>query len=439
MIPALALLLTGCAPNDAEVTGTWHVWLAANNSGTVDEANIDVVDRAKRIYECSGRGWDSDTDDWEDGYIGPLADDDASSDKFFGGACEPGDGDCPAADLSADCDLVDAMEYYDFLQRDGFYYLTEPIDAWRSEALINGEGDFQVTIHNKLGNGQDLRFMFSIKPDFAPTICDDEDGDGTAEVIYEDGSRWIDAWSDGLGGDQIYYLNAGAQQSSPGDFDDYGDPYIWYFPTEWAAGFGHAKFAAEEFTSRPNQYGLYDEEGFGQHFELGGGIANEDPDAGSQNDTYWGQVIVRENPDMTAYAETAAELQALADGWAAEFDGVAINGVDPAQADLSSFSHKVEDNSWRPVDLTVPGIDGWMEVAASWVRIKSGSELVEGGAAEGEFQIYFEGFESASVMVVEGSFVIDKIRKDKWSYPNLEEEKREENGTTYCEEETATE
>lgn len=430
MLPALALLLTGCAPNDAEVTGTWHVWLAANNSGTVDEGEIDVVERAKRIYECSGRNWDSETDDWEEGYIGPTGSDEYGSDKFFGGGCNPDDSDCPEADMQADCDLVDAMEFYDFLQRDGFYYLTEPIDAWRSEALINGEGDFQLTIHNKLGDGQDMRFMFVIKPGFAPVECVDEDGDGTAEVAYQDGTPWVDAWSADLGGDSLYYLNAGAQQSSPGEFDEYGDPVIWYFPTEWSAGFGHAKFAAEEFTSRPNQYGLYDEEGFGQHFELS---------AGTSDDTYWGSVIDREAPDDAAYQQTAAELATLAEGWAAEIDAVAINGVAPDQADFSNFSHMVEDNSWRPVDLEVPGLDGWMEVASSWVRIKQGSTLEEGGSAEGEFQIYFEGFESASVMVVKGTFVVDKIRKDKWSYPDLEDELREQNGTAYCEEDTATE
>ncbi|NOY26482.1 MAG: hypothetical protein GXP62_11470 [Oligoflexia bacterium] len=423
MITAFALLLAGCAPNDAVVTGNWYVWLAANNSGTVDEGKIDVRADAKRIYDCSGRGWDSETENWEDGYVGPTQNDDASSDKFFGGACAPDDSGCPADQLATQCGYVDNMEFYDFLQLDGFYLLTEPIDAWRSEALINGEGDFQLTVHNKLSDGEDMRFAFVVKPEFAPLACEDTNGDGTAEVVNIDGMSWVDAWSQDLDGDKIYYLNAGAQQSEPGVTDEYDDPVVWYFPTEWSAGFAQSKFAGEEFASRPSQYGLYDEVGTGQHFELS---------STSDDDGYWGSVIDRADPDMDAYAATADDLRTLADGWAAEIDGIAINGIDPAQADLSSFGHKVEDNTWRPVDLTVAGIDGWMQVDASWVKFKPGTNLVEGGSAEGEFQIYFEGFESASVMMVTGTFKVDKIRKDKWAYPLLASDKRDENGTPFC-------
>jgi len=112
-----------------------------------------------------------------------------------------------------------------------------------------------------------------------------------------------------------------------------------------------------------------------------------------------------------------------------------MNGIaddDPSLADMDSFSHKVEDNMWRPVNASVPGLDGWMEVSASWVRIKDGSDLSAGGQAEGDFQIYYEGFESSSVLVVRGSFVVDKIHKDQWAYPVLEDDKRDENGTPYC-------
>lgn len=434
MIPALALLLTGCAPQDAEVTGNWHVWLAANNSATVDEGEIDVVERATRIYECSGRNWDSETDEWEEGYIGPQSGDDYAGGKYFGGACSPDDGDCPEAEMAADCDLIDAMEYFDFLGKDGFYYLTESIDTWRSEALINGEGDFQLTFHNKLGNGQDMRVMFVIKPDFAPSTCVDQDGDGTAEVVDIDGTTWVDAWSDGLGGDRLYYLNAGSAQSAPGELDEYGDPIIWYFPTEWSAGFGHAKFAAEEFTNQPNRYGLYDEVGVGKHFEISyaGGTAGASA-------SYWGAAVDRSNPDMAVYAEKAAELVALADGWDGEINGVAMNGAAPVDGDSSAFTLMVEDNDWRPIDTHEEGLDGWMEVSSSWVKIKSGSTLEVGGSAEGEFQIFMEGLESSSAMVVRGSFVVDKIRKDKWAYPDLEDEKREENGEPYCGQATGAE
>jgi len=429
MIAAIVLTLIGCAPQDAQITGDWNVWLAANNSGTVDEGKLDVAGEATRVYECSGRGWDSTTGAFDAGYIGPTTGSDYGTGKYFGGACDPGDSSCDAATaeaMSADCALVDGMEFYPFLERDGFYYLTQPIDAWRTEAVINGEGDFQLTVHNRLGSGQDMRFAFVVKPDFAPIDCVDENGDGTAQAVYQDGDSWSQAWSADEDGYTIYYLNAGAQQSSPGELDDYGDPIVWYFPSEWASGFGQAKFASEEFSSRPNRYGIYDEFGVGPHFELS---------APSSDDTVWGPVIDRANPDMDAYAATADDLRVRADLWSGEIEGIAMNGIaddDPSLADMDSFSHKVEDNMWRPVNASVPGLDGWMEVSASWVRIKDGSDLSAGGQAEGDFQIYYEGFESSSVLVVRGSFVVDKIHKDQWAYPVLEDDKRDENGTPYC-------
>ncbi len=36
-----ALQAVACAPDDAEIKGSWHVWLAANSSNTVDNEDID--------------------------------------------------------------------------------------------------------------------------------------------------------------------------------------------------------------------------------------------------------------------------------------------------------------------------------------------------------------------------------------------------------------
>lgn len=424
MLVTLALLLTGCKPNHAEISGQWHVWLAANNSGTVDEGDLDVEERADRIIDCSGRGWDEDTEDFEVGYIGPRSGDDYASGRYFGGNCAPDDSGCDQAALDAECDLVDAMEYFTFLQRDGFYYLTDSIETWRSEAIINGEGDLQITFHDKLGSGQDFRLVFVIKPDFAPRTCVDEDGDGVAETVTEDGSSWIDSWSANQGLDgSMYYLNAGGQQSEPGEFDQYGDPSIWYHTSKWSAGFSHSRFAAEDFTSQPNQYGLYDEDGFGLHFEVS---------SPSTLDTYWGDVIDRLDPDMDAYAGLSDDLKAQALEWSKEISGVAIGGVSPAEADTSLFELKVEDNAWRPMDTVIAGLDGWMEIGSSWATVDAGSTIEVGGSVSGSFQVYLKGYDSSSAMVIRGDYSVDKIHKDAWDYEYLPDEKREESGNEYC-------
>ncbi len=814
----IALLLTACAPQDAEVSGSWHVWLAANNSATADEGELDLEERATRIYECK-RGWDDERDDFEIGYIGPRTQEDRDSGKYYGGACDPDDSSCDQGALDDQCDDIYALEYYTFLQDDGYYYLTEPLDTWRSEALINGEGDFQLTVHNKLGNGQDLRFNFVIEPGFAPLECVDTDGDGVASAEYQDGQSWTAAWSDDEDGHTLYYLNAGAYQVEPtgssGGIGSSDDAAFWYFTSEWAAGFSHAKYAAEEFIVRPTDYGRYDEAGDGPNFNLvedyrnqcaagrsdippladagpnqhviagevvqvdasatvdsdstdltwfwsvtapAGSSASlladtpqasfvtdvpgnyvvtltvfdgawavtdtltvtaEDPnhvpycdavmdsvvindspvsldatatdvdgddleyfwtyvdptgfscaeggtrkvkgsgevicfeefdgpllnftpdipgewqfvvevtdpdgkscttdwsvqslpspasdspplcDAGNDLEVYYGDtavldlgtasdpdggsvtyewgvagapssstasvvmddstgasslasitpdasgtyvltmlatddegeictsdvtLTVRNNPplcdvndnvyaapgevvtlsdnslddpegnaasatwtlDQVPWCSTAtltdngdgtatldrdlggfykATYQATdgdktcsrtvtvqstcdeyydagyachqddADRWAQEISHMAIAGVpvgDTLEGD-PAFSHKTESNIWRPIDDRDSGLDGWAEISSSWVRIADGSSLEEGGSASGDFQIFMQGFESSSVMMVEGTFVVDKIKKDAWAYPDLEEQKRDESGEAYCDGDT---
>ena len=44
-------------------------------------------------FECSGRGWDRDEGDWENGYIGP-GNELLTAATFIGGDCDPDDGSC---------------------------------------------------------------------------------------------------------------------------------------------------------------------------------------------------------------------------------------------------------------------------------------------------------------------------------------------------------
>lgn len=373
-----ALVLVACNPHDAEVSGNWTAWLPSNSSSVVQESlNLD---KASRV-DCYR------TED-ESGYIGST--DDAPS-----------------------CDDVAALAFHTQYQTDGYYKFSEPIDAWRTEALVNTEGDFQLTVHNKLNSGEDFRFMFTIDPDFAPVSCSTDD-QGNQVLEYIDGSSWLDAWSDDEDGYTIYYLNAGAYQIDPGNSDN-----VWYIDSDWLSGYGTAKFSEDDFSSRPTDYAWYDPTA------VYGSKCNQE---GSDRLFYWESWYTSCESASSAttegiVADIAAELNEHAVEWSTEMTDV---------YGAPEFSTKVEDNSWRAYDGARQGIDGWIDVNTSWVRIKNGSKMEVGGSAEGDFQILFEGSEALSRVLVTGTFKTSNIREDKWGYEDLEAVKREENGTPFC-------
>ena len=266
----LLTALTGCAPQDATVTGQWFSWLAANSSATVEEDNLDVS--GATAFECSGRGWDAETCDFEPGYVGST---NGPGAQYVGGDCpmtnaagnfDRSDGPCNVSYTSAcneedlatyaeQCEELQSLQNNAWINDDGYYGLSGAIEPWRSEALINSEGDLQLTVHVDLGNKQDFRFGFSIDPDFAPVDClEDENGD--AYVTHRDGSDWVDEWSEDEDGHRIYYLNSGAYQHNPYKGED-----TWYLSNDMISGYGFSKFAAEELTSRPGDYGDYPDDG----------------------------------------------------------------------------------------------------------------------------------------------------------------------------------
>jgi hypothetical protein len=400
MVAYLLASMMGCTPHDAVVEGTYWTWLAANSSATVAEGKLTALDVATR-FDCSGRGWNEDTESWDAGYIGPREDDDSTGDQFVGGDCAPDDSDCDQDALDAACEGIAATEYHTFLQDDGFYGLTGALEPWRTEALLNSEGDFQLTVHHDLGDGQDFRFHFTIDPDFAPVNCvTDDSGNGVEEPI--DGSDWLTEWSVDEDGATIYYLNAGAYQVNPSNSDEW-----WYLDTDVLSGYGVAKFAAEEFGSQATTYGNYDENGDGENFR-----AIDDEDDWTEEE----------------YAASYADHQAAAEGWEAEMNDVARMQLDGAGA----FEHKTESNDWRPMSYASIGLGGWMELQSSWVRINDGAKFEEDGSVSGDYQIMYDGIEAGSILVVRGTFSVEKLRTDKWGYTNLEDEKRAQNGTPYC-------
>lgn len=386
------LLFAACSPQDATITdGQMFSWIALNSSKIfIDESLPFLEDLSNNenneqyaenlnitMYECSGRGEE------DEGYLKPQ-------DGF---THITGD-DC------ADIDTI-SFENHKFIQNDGFYLLQQPIEPWRTEALINGEGHLQLTVHHWLPNDEDFRFNFVIDPDFSPVTCTTNE-EGLPQVEWVDGSDWLYQWSIDEEGYDIYYLNAGAYQINPSDTDDY-----WFLTTDWNSGFGHAKFSAEDFNAVPTNYGNYDEDGGGDNFMF---------------------VDNRNGPNYEAYTFAVEELVASAETWSTELASFAGGSA----GETASFSHKVESNDWRPINPSNAGLDGWAEVHSSWVRISNDSEVVAGGTVKGDFQIMYTAEESNSQLLVTGSFEIADLKVDSWAYPVLENDKRDEYKTPFC-------
>lgn len=395
------------------------------------------------LDNCVSGGWDPVNGRFLNSYQGAQLSGDHSDPRFVGGSCAyeyDAETVGPAIDENGRIEYIDAsctdenineiinecgtvvetrMRHglHDWMSLDNFHAMRGTIEPWRTEAMVNGEGDLQLTIHFRV-DGEDVYFSWTIDPDFSPEQCLST-GDGTAESIGVDGGDWVSAWSEDEDGHDIYYLNAGALQVNGSE--------TWYLPIDWLAGFGHANFIGEEFFSEPPKYGNYYNEFF--NFAENEQSFYSVPDRNVlDGDDAMGEAEVVEMQEGWAEA-----LRAYADLWELEM----INGAHAFTGSASSpdwtFEHKIEDNIWRAPDVRPTGIDGWMELHESWVRIKSGSKLEPGGTAKGDFQIVYTGSDSFSRLVVKGEFDIENIREDRWAYPELEEELRDSDfGQAYC-------
>jgi hypothetical protein len=241
--------------------------------------------------------------------------------------------------------------------------------------------------------------IWTIDPEFKPETCVSTE-DGEAEVVLVGGSSWVDEWSADEEGHDIYYINSGAYHSP-----DRGDT-LWYYPREWTAGNGYAKFIGEEFLSvQPI---------------VSNAIVEIDPE------------LAYEDADGNGLAD---EQEAFVDAERAATGIDASGWVENAGASYDDWELEVrlEDNLWRPLDTVQAGLDGWTERNYSWVRIKDGSKIQEEGKVSGDFQVVLSGLESNSRFVVRGEFSVDELRVDKWSYPVLEDELRAlPQGEAYC-------
>ena len=397
----LALLLIACDPQHATIeNGHWYSWLAKSSSKVFIDESLPSLDIEALVENGVPEGYDLSLIECYRGSSDPnyLPEVDGIP-HITGDACgleEDTEGDNAGETINSI-----TFESHKFLQNDSFYAMHGEIKPWRTEAIINGEGDLQLTVHTMLPDNEDFRFNFVIKPNFRPVHCITNDF-GEPVVEFVDGSDWVTQWSADEDGHQIYYLNAGAYQINPSEGTDY-----WFLTTDWLSGFGAAKFSAEEFNSVPGHYGNYDENGGGDNFMM---------------------VEDRSAPNYSLYNIGITDLEEKANTWATELSVAGLATTDGT----AHYTQKIESNFWRPIDNANAGLDGWAEVHSSWVRLTDSSEFYAGGVVEGDFQILYNAEESNSHLLVSGKFRIDDLQEDPWAYPMLENDKREEYGTPFC-------
>ena len=262
----------------------------------------------------------------------------------------------------------------------------------------------------------------------------------------------VQEWSEDEDGNLVYYLNAGSYQVDPTDSEN-----SWYLSDDMVAGYSHAKFAAEEFelpipaSTATTTWTAAPWRGVPTHSQAGHWLAASSvststvtraaSDSPERTTTSTGTSSTR--PTSRASAQPSRVRSGNFDGssdkltWEEEMV-LALGAVKDSNGDGvlddgdARFEHKIEGNMWRPIDNTISGIDGWMEVHSSWVRLKTGQTVAPGETVAGDFQIFFEGSEAGSRLLVRGAFEITELDMDRWGYDILEDVKREENGTPYC-------
>ena len=138
----------------------------------------------------------------------------------------------------------------------------------------------------------------------------------------------LDEWSADEDGHTIYYLNAGSYQVNPADSEDF-----WVLPEEYLAGYAHAKFGAEEFDVLPTLYGSSTTPSFVPY------------DVSDPSDTIYDETVARWMETLEDWGNDLNEH-----GLMSEWDG---------------FGLKMEDNQWRPADLSEAGLDRWLEMSTS--------------------------------------------------------------------------
>ena len=407
--PVIAgLLLAACAPQNAVlVSGDYYAYLSDLTSFSLQKGTVDPFDwPAEDLTTIDCREFENNAEK----NVLQLPDAKRRICDDWG-------------DINVDGNPEPPFETW--MGQSPWWVVHEPeINTWRGEAVITGEGDFQIGFHHRLPGGADARFAFVIDPDFAPQRCNPE----TAEPEPVDGD-WVANWSDelrDLKGDlpkglellepyldngSLYFLNAGAFQLNPSQTTEF-----WTFPEQFEAGFAAGKFAEEGHRSRPPRYATND---LYEFFEV------YDPYEGSFSAPgaellYFCDLEEGSDPkESTCMDNQAAELTDYVAGIQEDF-----KDTGPVWSPL------IHENRWRTPDDEESGLEGWMSINYSFVVVDG--TIAEGEAVKGAFVLVLDGEDSNSRFLYRGEFDVPKIKKDRWVTTDLRADKLEENGNSLC-------
>jgi hypothetical protein len=357
-------------------------------------------------------------------------------------------------------------EFEEWVTQAGFRVVTEDMDPWRGEALINSEGDLQIAFHHRPPSGSDMRFVISIDPDFGPTTCvQDPNAEGLTRVPLD--GDWVGEWSKelewmrtldeeqgrpyelftgaDLEGGRMYFLNAYGYQLNPVDVDG----QVWDMPQQWIAGAAQGRFVEENLFHRTPRYGepfvynLLEVEGSAS--ATGTLYVPIDP-----ADLWYCDMAEGSDPTEgtceSGFANLAAldtRIREVADGVRVELermtrvtreevDGEQLYVYDREADPVFSFAPVPHTNSWRVPDGRPPGLDGWGELHYNYIAFTKDSELEVGGSARGSFALAMDAGSSSSRVFIQGKFEIPKIKRDKWTTSFLSQDKQIEAGIELC-------
>lgn len=317
-------------------------------------------------------------------------------------------------------------------------------EAWRGEAVVNNEGDLQVGFHVRMPGGGDFRFMFAIDPDFQPTECVVQD-DGSTTRAPVDGD-WIGGWSNEMtylaeqddlppflahavernAGGRLFFLNARSYQFDPTGGDESSpDQTNWSLPEEWRAGFALGTFIDEDTRARYNRYGA--PEAY---------IGLDDPAQGDEiprdliyysgcEGESFEDCVCAGDPECVPPRQLRTEVRDVS-----RAVGRQLALVTPTETEF--YRPIPHANEWRPIDSSAAGIDGWAEIAYSWVMLTPDSDPTKGGSVSGSFSILLDANDSISRFIVQGDFEIPSVKRDRWGPPDLRVEKAELAGDQPC-------
>lgn len=411
-------LVAACSPQNAEITaGEYVAFVASANSISLQKGTVDPAlypDAGGSTFNVDCREFETPEDREALELDDPLP------------ICGPNKWPPP---------------YETWATQSGWYVVSEKLDAWRGDAYITGEGDFQLAFHHRLPGGADFRVVLAIDPEFGPVTCRNNP-DGTFDHVRRDGD-WVAEWSKeldkiadlpedlqaayphlkGLEGGRLYFLNAYGYQFDPNAGPN--ETTIWSVPREWLAGAAQGKFADENIFHRAPRYGEPEVYNF-----VATASATYASNAG--DDMFFCALAEGEDPATNPCMQ---ELDAhLTDVLAGTRDDMRMLTT-PADADEPVYQYLPirHLNGWRPADGNAPGFDGWGELNYNYIAFDKGSNLEVGGSASGAFGLVLEATDSSTKVFVQGRFDVPKIRSDRWTARDLERETIVKNGTQLCE------